>query len=82
MEIATGNLAKSLNEIPEQIIQTYFCCNISALKNKSRNTSPLILDGLFAPHAPCYPPEEIYIEYVETVVCSFGFIATSDGLVY
>ena len=63
MEIATGNLAKSLNEIPEQIIQTYLCCNISALKNKSRNTSPLILDGLFAPHAPCYPPEEIYIEY-------------------
>jgi len=46
MEIATGNLAKSLNEIPEQIIQTYFCCNISAIKNKSRNTSLLILDGL------------------------------------
>ena len=58
-----GTLAnKSSIEIPEPFIKIYFSCYISAPKNNLRN-APLVLKGIFLPHASWCSNDEIHIKY-------------------
>ncbi|XP_066392996.1 uncharacterized protein [Miscanthus floridulus] len=58
-----GTLAnKSSIEIPEPVIRICFSCYISAPKNNLRN-APLVLNGIFQPHACWYSNDEIHIKY-------------------